>query len=428
MKKAVRLVILTGTLLTTSLFAQMTWTQATASAGWHPRDGAGSVVFNGKVWVMGGDSLTLMGQSFAMLNDVWYSPDGTHWTQATGSAGWSGRMSTPLVFGGKMWILGGMSDSGLQNDVWYSLDGAQWTQATASAEWSKRVGNAALVFNGMMWVMGGTDQMDTNGPVSFKNDVWYSTDGAHWTLATDSTDWSPRMLSNALVFNGMMWVMGGCDSMREHEGPTPLNDVWHSTDGVHWTLATGSAEWPQRLMQSSLVFDNKMWVLGGMADLQVGDVWYSTDGASWTEAAADAPWHARYGHVVADFNSNMWVMGGANDLSTLNDVWYSAGLGVVEDRASPQPGMADLNVQPNPFQNETRLAYSPTEARPMKVSVQDISGRQVRLLVNGIEKPGLHTVVWDGRDRAGENVSAGIYFALLSAGGHTVEKKLVKLE
>jgi hypothetical protein len=314
-----------------------------------------------------------------------------------------------------------MSDSGSYNDVWYSTDGALWTLATDSAGWDKRVGNTAAVFNGMMWVMGG---MSESG---FKNDVWYSTDGALWTLATDSADWSPRMLLTALVFNGEMWVMGGCDSIGRDDNW--LNDVWHSTDGVSWTLATDSAEWARRMVPSALVFDGKMWVLGGMYSPGSGsDVWYSTNGAHWTQAVSEAPWNARFALAAADFNGYMWIMGGGDETSTMNDVWYSSGLGVAENRASPRPGMVDLNVQPNPFLKETRLAYSPTGARPVKVSIQDISGRQVRLLVNGIPKPGLRFVAWDGRDRTGENVSAGVYFALLSVGGHTIEKKLVKLE
>jgi hypothetical protein len=429
MKVAVELVVLTGTLLTTSLFAQMTWTEATASAEWHRRCAAGAVVFDNKVWVMGGDSTTLWGShGFGMLNDVWYSTDGAHWTLATDSAEWARRMSTPLVFDGKMWVLGGFCDSGFKNDVWYSTDGAHWTLATDSAGWHKRAGNAAVVFNGMMWVMGGLDSMGQNPQgFHFLNDVWHSIDGVNWTPATASADWSPRVWPTALVFGGEMWVMGGCDSIGLDD--RWLNDVWHSTDGVSWTLATASAEWSGRMVPSALVFDGKMWVMGGFSYSGGGrDVWYSTNGAHWTQAVSEAPWNARFAIAAADFNGYMWVMGGGDETSTMNDVWYSSGLGVAEDRASPRLEVVDLGVQPNPFLKETRLAYSPTGARPVKVSIQDISGRQVRLLVNDIPKPGLHSVAWDGRDRTGENVSAGIYFALLSVGGHTVEKKLVKLE
>ncbi|MFA7162277.1 MAG: hypothetical protein WC083_06880, partial [Candidatus Methanomethylophilaceae archaeon] len=39
-----------------------------------------------------------------------------------------------LVYDGKMWVLGGSS----RNDVWCSTDGESWTQVTSSAGWSAR--------------------------------------------------------------------------------------------------------------------------------------------------------------------------------------------------------------------------------------------------------------------------------------------------
>jgi N-acetylneuraminic acid mutarotase len=67
--------------------AQMTWTQATANAGWSKRAGHTSVVFDNKIWVIGGDEHS----SSAYYNDVWHSSNGINWTQATANAGWQAR-------------------------------------------------------------------------------------------------------------------------------------------------------------------------------------------------------------------------------------------------------------------------------------------------------------------------------------------------
>ena len=110
------------------LFAQqgsLNWVRATANAGWSAREGHTSVVFNNKMWVMGGFNGTIR------YNDVWYSTNGINWSQATANAGWSARCyHTSVVFNNKMWVLGG---DGGGNDVWYSTDGNSWTQATANA-------------------------------------------------------------------------------------------------------------------------------------------------------------------------------------------------------------------------------------------------------------------------------------------------------
>jgi hypothetical protein len=54
--------------------------------------------------------------------------------------------------------------------------------------------------------------------------------------------------------------------------------------GNNWVQATASAAWSPRIRLTSLIFDNKMWVIGGYNN----DVWYSTDGANWTLATASA--------------------------------------------------------------------------------------------------------------------------------------------
>ena len=82
------------------------WQCATENAGWSGRYGHTSVVFDNKMWVLGG----------GYKNDVWYSSDGINWVCATENAGWSPRDDhTSVVFDNKMWVLGG----GYKNDVWY---------------------------------------------------------------------------------------------------------------------------------------------------------------------------------------------------------------------------------------------------------------------------------------------------------------------
>ena len=91
------------------------------------------------------------------------------WTQATASASFSTRRGhTSVVFNNKMWVIGGYTGSSNLNDVWYSSDGATWTRATASASFSKRRHHTAVVFDNKMWVIGGYD----NGGANL-NDVWY---------------------------------------------------------------------------------------------------------------------------------------------------------------------------------------------------------------------------------------------------------------
>jgi uncharacterized membrane protein len=319
----------------------VTWTRATAAAGWSARCGHTSVVFDNKIWVMGG----LDGN---YKNDVWYSSDGVNWTQATASAGWSARTyHTSVVFDGKMWVIGGWSEvSGFKNDVWYSSDGVNWTRATDNAAWSIRGYHTSIVFDGRMWVIGGYG----GAPYvpTYKNDVWYSSDGVNWTRATALAGWSARRGHTSVVFDDKMWVIGG------YGNSTFKNDVWYSSDGVNWTRATDNAAWSEgwrgREQHASVAFDGKMWVMGGMAEdapahfTFKNDVWYSSDGVNWTRATDNAAWdatyNARYGFASVVFNGKMWVIGGNTSGAYKNDVWYSG---------TAAPGSTYLSISPSSF-------------------------------------------------------------------------------
>jgi len=238
-----------------------------------------------------------------------------NWILATDSAGWLGREGhTSVVLDNKMWVLGGLGSYPNPyhcNDVWYSSDGINWFCATPSAEWTARGEHESVIFNNMMWILGGYDSS-----WNIRNDVWFSADGVYWTCATDSAQWSPRWEHTTVVFDNKIWVLGGF-------GIGLKNDVWYSSDGVNWIQAADSAGWRPRHGHASTVFDNKMWVLGGcIGDVNLqNDVWYSTNGVNWICATDSADWSRRWGHALVVFDDKMWLLGGQSMGG--NDVWYS---------------------------------------------------------------------------------------------------------
>ena len=140
-----------------------------------------------------------------------------------------------LVYDDKMWILGGF-EPGRVNDVWSSSDGEIWECVTSAAEWPPRNLPTCLVYDGKMWLMGGSDQIQRKS-VTY-NDVWNSTDGQNWNLVTPNAAWSARSAASSLVFNGKIWIFGGMDAPY---GRAHNHDVWYSTDGIGWEQATDYA-------------------------------------------------------------------------------------------------------------------------------------------------------------------------------------------
>ena len=139
--------------------------------------------------------------------------------------------------------------------------------------------------------------------------------GAFWTQATANADWDARQRHSSVVFKNKIWVLGGGGSR---------NDVWSSVDGTSWTEVTASADWTDRFGHSSIVFDNKIWVLGGRKISRYNDVWSSSNGSDWTEATDGSQrWDAREGHSSVVFDNKIWVLGGGGNIVWNNNVWSS---------------------------------------------------------------------------------------------------------
>jgi hypothetical protein len=283
-----------------------------------PRDGAGALTFQGKMWLLGGWNPVNQPDTDS---EVWSSPDGVNWTFVT-VAPWERRHDAGYaVFNDRMWIVGGDRNTGhYQNNVWSSADGATWELVTDTVPWANRATQYVFAFNDRLWLMGGQQILETPGqPVIAYNDVYSSVDGANWELATPHAAWSPRgLIMNNVVFENRMWVIGG----GTYDIRTFNNDVWSSPDGITWTQVLADAPWTPRQFHNTTVFDNKIWVFaGGDAASQGGlnDVWYSPNGVDWVQLLG-TPWVAR--HAASAFvNKNyLWFTCGS-DAQAYNDVW-----------------------------------------------------------------------------------------------------------
>jgi len=65
-------------------------------------------------------------------------------------------------------------------------------------------------------------------------------------------------------------------------------------------------------------------------------------------------------------------------------------------------------ASPNPFNPVTEIAYGLSHETEVSVKVYDVTGRLVRVLRDGVEPAGYHSVTWDGRDDRGESVASGV--------------------
>ncbi len=248
------------------------WTRAVENAAWKHSDFPMTTVFQEKMWIMGGWHGGRLPHASAS-NSVWSSTDGAEWKLETEAAGWSPRMCAGLVvFNNRMWVLGGTQkyyygdENDLKNDVWSSADGVRWEQVTAEAPWSPRAYIAPVAVNGKLYVFGGGNYQPK---YQAKNDVWSSADGKTWTLEAEQAPWSPRIWFTSAVYRDRMWILGGWSNNPARNWP----DVWHSLDGMSWTELKAGNNWKERHEHSSYVFQDKLWVVSGMSPPLNSEVW-----------------------------------------------------------------------------------------------------------------------------------------------------------
>ncbi|WP_185154142.1 DUF6242 domain-containing protein [Fulvivirga sp. M361] len=210
----------------------LNWIRHFIEDGFSQREAVSALTFDDKLWVIGGNSPGSFGALGSPVNDVWSSSNGTTWTQVTADAGFDARTApSAIVFNGKMYIIGGVDAGGiLLNDVWSSSDGASWTQETAAAAFTARKSAGVFAFNDKLFLIGG-EGSDGTDPVQYA-DMWVSEDGATWT-EVDVND--PFVLpsnftarSNHAVFveGNEIFMIGGTGPLDADMLPTYYTSVW----------------------------------------------------------------------------------------------------------------------------------------------------------------------------------------------------------
>jgi len=86
------------------------------------------------------------------------------------------------------------------------------------------------------------------------------------------------------------------------------------------------------------------------------------------------------------------------------------------------------NNYPNPFNPLTTIRYDLPEDGFVNVTIYDMMGRTVKIMVTEEQNAGIKSVQWDATDSFGKPVSAGVYLYQIQAGEYMQTKKMVLLK
>ena len=85
-----------------------------------------------------------------------------------------------------------------------------------------------------------------------------------------------------------------------------------------------------------------------------------------------------------------------------------------------------LGSHPNPTSGESTIRYELTRPTSVRLSVYDLAGRLVRMLLPQSEfDPGEYVLTWDGRNSIGSRVAAGVYFVQLEMANARDTRRIV---
>ncbi len=212
-----------------------------------------------------------------------------------------------------------------------------------------------------------------------------------------------------------------------HDTQLGLAAVYTSgSEGVYRTV-NGGANWTQvsteRTTKVQFGLDLQAVALG---TFNTPPLFSDDDGETWE--IFELPLAHGFPPFVLDLETfeatnSGWVFGGG-----LNRLLVATATLQTEVAAGvPRPGTR-LRAFPNPFNPETELRFSVTQAADVRLTVHDIRGRMVRLLHAGSLGSGDHIFRWDGKDSAGRTLPSGVYLAQAEAGTQKFTAKLILIK
>ncbi len=208
--------------------------------------------------------------------------------------------------------------------------------------------------------------------------------------SVNATIWDDEARSVTLSNSALLVNEGESVTYTVGLGAFPLNTV----------VITPTSSVPDKLSVSpeTLRFTTSVWHLPQTVTLTaLRDADMDTDAVTISHQAVGG------GYNMVDIADIAVVI---NDTGTVTGVEDA-------DTTMPTDFVLEGNY-PNPFNPATEIAYALPQQVHVTLTVYDVSGREVRRLVDKAQAPGRYRVRWDGEDARGQSVRSGVYFYRLS--------------
>lgn len=83
---------------------------------------------------------------------------------------------------------------------------------------------------------------------------------------------------------------------------------------------------------------------------------------------------------------------------------------------------------PNPFNPSTVIAYDLNKGSAVKLTIYNVLGQTVRVLVDERQSAGSYSAQWDGKDQMGRAMSSGVYYYELKSNSQSATNKMILMK
>jgi len=220
------------------------------------------------------------------------------WTKVTDHASFPGSYNFPLFnIRNKLWAFHSQGN-------WFSADGKSWTKAELPPLGLRTGFQQYVQLNDAVYALGTSEGNYLNLSIGSRI-ARTSSDLKRWEVVAEQSELPARVFYGAVVFDQKIWLLGGFD------GKNYYNDVWNSSDGIKWRRVAEKSPWSARTNPSAIVFQDKIWLIGGgIINGQVfNDVWFTKDGMNWKQATDKIGGRPIFGGSAIVFDSRIWLVG-----------------------------------------------------------------------------------------------------------------------
>lgn len=170
-----------------------------------------------------------------------------------------------------------------------------------------------------------------------------------------------------------------------------------------------------------------VWAQGRFDNTYGNLIAKSTDyGASWVTQTK--PLRTTINGISVINQNYVWICGANYSILRTRSGGSVTNIAYPEEAVAVPTSFELMQNYPNPFNPATSIKYRTEEWGPVRLTIYDELGREVRTLVNENQNAGWHAITWEGRDDSYRSVATGVYYYSLSGPNVSQVKKMILLK